>query len=105
MITNEVEIEPVVGMGVTYSIGSDRYPFSIIKVINHRTLIIQKDSFTRKDTNGLSEIQEYEYTPNVNSEQITITKRKDGCWRQKKSSSSYGIYTVGTRRAYMDPCF
>lgn len=98
--------EPTIaGLGVTYHIGSDRYPYTIVKVVSSSRIIVQADSYSRIDNNGLSEIQEYEYTPNLNAEQVTITLRKDGYWRRKGDSSRSGIFTLGKRSAYLDPSF
>lgn len=98
---------PVVGMGVTRCVGSDRYPFTVIIVVNSRKIVVLGDSYRRIDNNGLSEQQEYEYTPNSYGDEYTLTLRKNGQWvvegeDMKKASCRWYI---GERVAYKDPSF
>ena len=100
------QVTPEVGMGATYYVGSDRYPFTIVEVVNEKTLVIQADEFKRIDKNGFSESQEYTYSPNPEARKIVITKRKTGRWVEKGQSSDCGSgYGIGHRRAYQDPSF
>ena len=101
----ETTVLPEVGMGVTYSIGSDRYPYFISRVVNHRSVEIQAANYRRTDNNGFSESQTYEITPNPDAAVITITLRKDGCWYQKGQAMNSGRYWLGNARAYQDPSF
>ena len=97
---------PAVGMGVTACVGSDRYPYTITKVIDGKTLEIQRDEYHRIDHNGLSESQLYRYKADPTGQKIIITQRNNGLWRQQghpiRGSVPYGI---GFRRAYQDPSF
>ena len=106
-VTSE-KTTPKVGMGVTQCIGSDRYPFTVIEVSeNLKTVVIQLDTYSRTDSNGLSESQEYEFSRNSDGEKITLTLRKNGCYVQKGQpmrGSGY-FYRIGTRSAYRDPSF
>lgn len=93
-----------VGIGVTEGVGSDRYPYTVVEVRrNGRELVIQRDEFRRTDQNGLSESQEYEYTPNPEGSKVTITLRHDGRYRRK--GEDRGLFTIGHREAYQDPSF
>jgi hypothetical protein len=59
--------EPFIGMGVTMTSYSDRHAGTIIaiKKVGKGVLItVQSDTVKRIDKNGMSESQEYEYTPN-----------------------------------------
>ena len=96
-------IIPVVGMGVTQGVGSDRYPFTVVEVINERRIVVQADEFVRTDHNGLSESQEYSYTPNPDARKIVLSKRKSGVWREVRTSD--GNFYPGHREAYLDPSF
>lgn len=102
----EVIEQPItVGMGATKIVGSDRYPFTVIEVVNDRRLVLQSDEYRRTDKNGLSELQEHEYTPNPDGSTVIVTKRKDGRWVQQGESIKGTPYHIGERRAYQDPSF
>lgn len=98
-------VVPVVGMGVTYCIGSDRYPYEVVKVVNDRTLQLREMDFRRTDNNGMSESQTYDITPNPARSSITVTLRKNGRWCQKGQPMNSGGYSLGHARAYQDPSF
>lgn len=92
---------PVVGMGVTEGIGSDRYAYTIIEVRRDgKELVIQRDNATRTDTNGLSESQTYICTPNPEGMTRVIVLRK-GNYHLKGSKSYH--YTIDVRKPYADP--
>ena len=91
-----------IGDGVTYSVGSDAYPYTVIGVErNGRKLILQSDDFKRIDSNGLSESQEYEITPNPEGAVIEVTWKPSLGWY----GSKWSRYSVGHRSAYRDPHF
>lgn len=103
---NEEQVTPTVGMGVTQIVGSDRYPYTVVEIVNDKTIVIQQDNAVRTDTNGISESQKYEYSPNKEGKKIVLTKRKYGRWREKGDSLHGGTpYNIGTRRMYQDPSF
>lgn len=98
--------EPLkVGDGATYSIGSDRYPLTIVEIVSDRKVILQRDNYRRTDKNGLSESQTYEYTPNPEARRVVVTKRKNGGWYEQGQSIGSGRYSLGVRRAYQDPSY
>ena len=97
---------PVVGMGATEYVGSDRYPNTIVKVITPKKIIVQRDNFTRTDKNGLSESQEYVYSRNGEAYFVTVSLRKNGRWVVEGQKAKGGIgFEIGYRRAYLDPSF
>lgn len=104
---NRKEINPEVNMGCTLHVGSDYYPYTIIKVINEKKIIVTPDIYKRIDDNGeYTEDQQYEYLTNYDGKQETYTKRKNGAWFAKGSSLRGGCpLIIGVRRAYQDPCF
>jgi hypothetical protein len=58
---------PVVGMAATMTSYSDRHAGTVIEVIGKGSAIIVKvrqDNAKRIDNNGMSDSQEYEYSPN-----------------------------------------
>lgn len=90
------------GLGVTVNIGSDCYPYTIIKISkNESRLTLQKDKAFRKDNNGLSESQDYLYMLDDNGEILFANKRKDGYYIKGVSTK----ITIGIRRKYNDPSF
>ena len=97
-VTHYIKLPPAVGMGATYSVGSDRYAVTIIEVSKSgKQIVVQDDIMKRIDTNGMSEMQEYEYTPNPQGSTRKFYLNKSGRWQESKGSARL---TVGFRRAY-----
>lgn len=97
------DTRPEIGMGATILMYSDRHAATIIDIHpNGKRIVIQEDTATRTDNNGISESQAYTYTPNPNGETHTVSLRKDGSWRISKSKTQVGI---GYRREYYDYSF
>ena len=93
-------MRPEVGMGCTIQMHSDRHAATIVGVSpSGKTVWVQRDNATRVDTNGISEIQEYTYSPNPNAA-IQCFRLRNGSWK------SHGLYLlIGIRREYFDYCF
>ncbi len=90
-----------IGTGVTYGIGGDCYPYTVIAQPNPKTLIIQSDDTTWVEENGKKVCK---YTPNPNAATREITLRNNGRWVLKGDSmNSGGFYTIGHRRYYQSP--
>ncbi|MCK9567518.1 hypothetical protein M0R72_01050 [Candidatus Pacearchaeota archaeon] len=104
---NEEAVIPVVGMGVTGLGYTDRYPYTVIEVIDDKTLRIQEDKATRTDTNGMSESQSYDYEADPKGKILTIVLRKNGQWHVKipKVVPEATRFQVGVRRKYHDYSF
>lgn len=107
--------EPVVGMGATVLHYTDRSPATIIEVTKigkYLAIVVQGDNAKRIDTNGMSECQTYEYTPNPEGGKTTY-RFKNEAWeaiyfntdtkRWKKSGGS-GL-RIGEREKYHDFSF
>jgi len=93
----------LIGKGATIRVGSDSYPCTIYDAsYSGKTLFLREDDAVRTDSNGLSEIQEYDYSPNPNGREWKATLRKDGRYRISKSDMPV---SVGMRRRYNDPSF
>jgi len=96
------EPDPTVGMGATLQIGSDSYPYTIVKISRSgHCITASRDHYRRTDGNGQSELQTYEYTSDPNGVTDTFYRCKDGRYRQNARHLLY----IGARRAYRDPSF
>lgn len=99
--------EPVIGMGCTKCMWSDREAYTIIDVSeNRKTIVVQRDSVKRIDSNGMSESQEYEYTQDPNGEIEVVTLRKNGRWITQGEPMKNGTgWLIGERCEYYDYSF
>lgn len=90
---------PVVGLGVTGIHDLGRTPYTIIEVVDNRTLRIQEDSAYRMS--GRVDVQEYRYEANPRGAIKTITLRDRGLWYEvgKGPQNSYP-FEVGVRKKY-----
>ena len=81
----EGEPEPVVGMPATLLSWTDRNPATVIEVnMSKRYIVVQDDDYRRVDSNGLSESQEYQYTPNPDAPKRIFRKDRKGQWVQHR---------------------
>ena len=95
------EVIPVVGMGVTSIVGSDRYPYTIIQIKSKTRILVQRDDYKAKEGSDYYGTQIYDYTENKEGAIVELVKCKHG-WKRLK-----GIiyFSLGNRRAYFDPSF
>jgi hypothetical protein len=109
LTANTKSQEPTVGMGATECCYSDRHAYTVVDIIRFKTgtrkgevkeVVLQQDTATRIDKNGMSESQEYTYTPNPNAERKTARLHKDGRFYLGSS-----IIRIGERDEYYDFCF
>jgi hypothetical protein len=98
MMEGATEIKPEVGMGATELMHSDREPYTIVEIKSANRILVQRDDYKRIDNNGMSESQQYEYTPNQKASKVELIKTKYG-WKQFKGSTRYAI---GYRNRYYD---
>lgn len=92
--------EPAVGMGATILMWTDRHAATIVKVT--RTQVhVQRDTATRVDDNGQSEVQDYIFTPDTKAPVEVFRKTKTG-YRMAGGGSSLRI---GERDEYHDYSF
>lgn len=90
-------------MGVTMSVGSDRYPGTIVEIsASGKRIVFQEDIATRTDTNGMSESQSYTFQPDPNGSMHIATLRKDGVFRLTGTKTPI---TIGIRGKYYDFSF
>jgi hypothetical protein len=91
---------PEVGMGCTIFGWTDRNAATVIEVsrTGHK-ITVQYDTQTRTDTNGMSDAQAYEFTPNPQGRTETFTRRQNGDYRVVGGTTRC---LVGVRDAYYD---
>lgn len=106
-IKARINTVPEVGMGATILMYSDRYAATIVRVHeNGKTVYVQRDHAVRTDSNGISESQEYQYSPNANATIETYTLRSNGRWIRKGESMKHGTgLSIGSRDEYYDFSF
>lgn len=74
--------EPTVGMGATLLHWTDRTAATVIGWDDSKQIItVQEDHARRTDTNGMSEQQVYEYTPDPNGCMRHFRRTDTGTWR------------------------
>lgn len=108
--------EPELGMGATLLAWTDRHPATVTDTFlvgKTRYVTVQDDDAKRLDRNGMSEAQEYEYTPNPKGRLTTFRRNKDGMWEEVewnagtnrwRKRGGYGL-RLGERRKYYDFSF
>ena len=98
--------DPEIGMGVTEFGFSDRSPYTVVKILSPKKIVVQADDYKRVDKNGMSESQAYTYTMNPNGATRILTHRKNGWWIPQgspmKDSTRFGL---GSRDRYYDFTF
>ncbi len=98
---------PEVGAGATITMYTDSHATTIVEVSKSgKRILVQRDHAKRTDTNGMSESQEYEYSPNPEANRQAFTLRADGGWvREGESLRGGQRIVIGFRRAYHDYSF
>lgn len=98
----DVIVTPVVGMGATGIHKCGRTPYTIIEVVDRKTLRVQEDLAFRIG-NGRVEEQEYRYEANPRGIIKTLTLRDRGLWYEVGIMQGTGYpFEVGVRRKYHD---
>jgi len=103
-------IIPTVGMGATmtvgpgYGLGSDRYPFTVTKVMTPNMCEVQADTYRRTDSNGMSESQVYVFSQNPKGRRYTIRrsrlpKLKNRVFRDRDGA----LFIMDLREAWFNP--
>ncbi len=97
-----LDIIPRVGLGATYKVSSDAYPYTIVEVLSEKRIVVKSDDYHYN-----KETKKYTFTRRENASGKILTKRRDRRWRTMGSGSSgtgfYGCYfTLGHRRYHYD---
>lgn len=96
-------IKPIVGMGVTECMWTDRKAGTITRVSDSgKTIWYTHDKCMRIDKSGMSDVQYYAYEQDLNGHEKRASLRKDGYYR---SSGDNNKIVVGFRKAYHDYSF
>ena len=104
-MSNQEELQPEIGMGATIVMWSDRAPATVVEV-NGNKILVQHDNWERVDNNGMSDAQEYVYSPNPTAGKIEFSKRKNGKWVAVGQPQKGGItLALGFRSRYYDFSF
>lgn len=107
------EPAPYVGMGVTLLSWTDRNPGTIVDVLKSGHIIVQCDDYKRIDNNGLSESQQYEYSPNPDAHRMIFKKDRKGIWSEyylnpvtgRLNKAQGAGLRIGVREKYHDFSF
>lgn len=96
-------LDSPIPMAATRYYLNDRYPYTVVEVINKRECIVQEDNcYADPDKENPMGHQNWVIEVNPHASRITITLRKDGKWREKgvptKDSGSFWI--LGGRDPY-----
>jgi hypothetical protein len=107
MMVNSKQRTPEVGEGATEILWSDRHAGTIIEVSpNGKTLKWQRDTARRADKNGMSDAQDWEYTPNPDAPVSTFTLRQNGRWVMQGQPMKGSVsLLIGIRDEYYDFSF
>lgn len=93
--------KPEVGTGVTHSIGSDSYPYTVIESNPKGLKIkIQRDDAIAIANSDYYGDQKYEFKRNPNGEIVELKLNSKGMW-----VGGFGSYTIGVRNHYLNPSF
>jgi hypothetical protein len=105
-------VDPVVGMGVTGHKLDGKVPYTIIEVVDSKTLRIQEDRATRVG-DGRVDHQEYKYEADPRGRiktivQLSLIKKSDKervvfMWYEQGADPKKSLpFSVGERRKYHD---
>lgn len=97
----EQHATPVVGMGATVLSYTDRNAYTIVAVPSRCRMILQRDTATRTDDNGMSESQTYEFSRNPEAPTIVCRFGRKNGWRTPDGRK----VLVGVREQYRDFSF
>lgn len=100
-------VVPVVGMGATVLMLSDRHPATIVEVSkNLRKVTIQEDRFSVVSGSVMDGSASYDFKANPEASRETYTLRKNGRYVREGESLKNGTgLRIGERDRYYDPHF
>lgn len=97
---------PEIGTGATIVMYSDRHAATVVKVsASGKSVTVQRDIATRTDSRGMSENQEYTFTPDADAALITYTLRTNGLYVRQGMKANGESLAIGHRREYHDYSF
>lgn len=104
---NSKQVVPIVGMGATMLMFSDRHAGTIVEVLKKskgevKGFVWQQDNAKRIDKNGMSESQQYEYSANIDGPKYEVILRKNGRYVRKGESLNGTSFALDSRMEYYD---
>lgn len=101
MLSGATTNKPEVGQGVTEICWTDRHAGTITSVSKSgKSFKWRQDIATRTDSNGMSDVQTYDFKPNPDSPEKTARQHKNG-----KFYTDGRVIQVGARSEYHDFSF
>ena len=103
-----VNLDPVIGMGITRSIGSDSYPFTIVDILKVKDKTILKLQGDR-DLYTFNPDNKFEYAEQFRNHGLDgRIEYRTILWNEKtkrwnKDRYDYYFYSIGQRKYYLDP--
>lgn len=97
--------DPQPGDGGWYNVGSDRYPFTVIKRLSPKRILVQEDTSTAGEGHDRYGKQVWEYSRDLSGRTKTFTLRKTGYWKECGTSRYGSTAFFGERQRYDDPHF
>ena len=104
----ETQVKIEVGSGAFTGFNGDRYPYTVIEVINDKTIVVQRDDFKRAPGGHQHEEGPLkgEFIRNPQGERTTLTLRRNGRWVPKGTGMREGWHWgVGVRYYSRNPHF
>ena len=92
---------PEVGMGVTEIMFSDRHPYTVVRILTPKRIVVTADEATRVDGWGASESQEYRYASDPDAPEVTLFLNKYGKWKRLGDAQG-STFLIGRREEYYD---
>ena len=121
-MSTETRIQPEVGMGATYGIGGDRYPYTIVSVVPGKSgqpekIVVRSNDYLATEKSEFYGRQEYTYTEREDAPTETwkwdaknarwrrITMNENGRMVWAGPARGAGSLFIGERIARFDPSF
>lgn len=105
VMSGSAMLAPEIGMGATILSWSDRRAATITVIDkNGKRIGVVEDVATRTDNNGMSDSQEYAYSPGTGNPRF-FTLRKNGAWVAEGDSIKGQRILIGTRDHHHDFSF
>lgn len=96
-----------VGTGFTECLWTDRSPYHVVEVINHKTVRVRAANVRVVSGYKYDGSAEYEITPGTSEEsgECILTLRSNGKWARQGASSKHCHWAVGVADYHYDPHF
>ena len=104
IMSRGVDCQPEVGMGVTVLHWTDRSAHTIVEVAKNHIVIVE-DHAKRTDDNGMSDNQDYEYTPDPDGRRLIVKRVTHGRNKGRYKTASGNYVIIGARDKYHDYSF